>query len=77
MARRYDVFAAQVGDRITVASGSGGRTEMTVWQLVPALSAGRSVSAGPTVMAHIRPGGYGVSFDAQTAVNYDPHWAED
>lgn len=72
----YDVFAAQVGDKITVASSGGeGRTEMVVWSISAAGTAGRRYGAGPAVSAHIRPGGYAVTFDNDTKSVYDPRHA--
>ena len=60
------VHTLEVGDRIAVTRD--GRTyEMTVHTITPAMSAGRAVSAGPSVMAWIRPGGYGVTIDAHTS----------
>lgn len=72
----YDVFRAQIGDRITVKGHiPDRRVDMTVSRLEAAGSAGRRVSAGPAVSAHIRPGGYAVTFDADTLSVYDPRYA--
>lgn len=72
----YDVFRAQIGDRITVKGHTPDhRTDMTVSRLSPAGSGGRRVSAGPAVSAHVRPGGYAVTFDADTKSVYDPRYA--
>lgn len=59
------VYTLTVGDEIDVTR-DGRTSRMTVWAIVPAMSAGRAISAGPSVMAHTRPGGYGVTIDDHT-----------
>lgn len=65
--RRYNPHAAHVGDRVTLIR-DGRETILTVWLITEPGSAGRSHAAGPTVWAHVRPGGYGVTFDAASAL---------
>lgn len=62
----YDVYAAEVGDKILFEEPGRNPLEMTVWLIEPAGSAARSCLAGPRVHAHIRPGGYGITFDADS-----------
>lgn len=45
--------------------------EMTVWHIEPKGSAGRRESAGPWIMARIRPGGFGVGFDYTTRMKVE------
>lgn len=59
----YDNFTAKVGDVILVAREGQEPLEMQVWHISPPGAAGRSYTAGPVVHAHVRPGGYGFSFD--------------
>lgn len=68
--RPYNPHRARVGDRVTLER-DGRQTHLTVWNVTPAGTAGRSYAAGPTVWAHVRPGGYGVTFDA--ASYHAPH----
>lgn len=55
----------KVGDKLVVTRD--GRTNlMTVHHISPAGSMGRRESAGPSIGAWIRPGGYGLFFDYST-----------
>lgn len=64
----FDVFTAKVGDKVREI---GRATVLTVWRIEPPGSTGRAYRHGPSVMAHVRPGGYGVAFDAETADRFD------
>lgn len=63
-----DVFTLKVGDKVREI-GSG--HVLTVSRIDPPGSAGRAHRHGPSVNAHIRPGGYGTSFDAETAERFE------
>ncbi|MBM4574842.1 hypothetical protein GS896_27680 [Rhodococcus hoagii] len=67
----YDVFAAKVGDKITLAEPGRNPVPMTVWLISPAGSDARAISAGPKIHAHVRPGGYCITFDATSY--HTPH----
>ena len=60
-----DTYTLQIGDKVAVTR-DGNRTEMTVWKILEPGTAGRARSAGPWIMAHVRPGGYGMGFDSGT-----------
>lgn len=60
----YRLYTAKVGDTVTVTLASGNTHEMMVSQVHAPGSAGRSFSAGPHVVAHIRPGGYSINLDS-------------
>jgi hypothetical protein len=64
-----DVWNAKVGDTVREQNSPH---VLTVWRIDPPGSAGRAHRHGPSVNAHIRPGGYGVSFDAETAGRFEP-----
>lgn len=55
-------YTLSVGD-VIVLNSSGKDLTMTVWRIESPGSSGRAESAGPRVMAQIRPGGYGIGFD--------------
>jgi hypothetical protein len=59
----------KIGDRIMVKSDGGNDNEMTVWRTYHDQSIGRANSF--TVMAHIRPGGYGVSLHNDNLGRYN------
>ena len=63
-----DVWKAKVGDTVRERNSSH---VLTVWRIDPPGSAGRAHRHGPSVNAHIRPGGYGVTFDGMTAHRYE------
>lgn len=78
-----DPAELRVGDVLELER-DGQRLEVTVWRLEPAGSAGRRYGAGPGVAAWIRPGGYGVTLDRDTAAARGyrgrlerPHYAVD
>lgn len=57
----------KIGDKLVVTRD--GRTNlMEVWHISPPMSGGRRESAGPMIHAHIRPGGWGVTFDYSTHI---------
>lgn len=53
----------KVGDTI-IYTRDGRPTVMTVWKILDAGTAGTSRADGPRIMAHTRPGGFGMSFDS-------------
>ena len=59
----------RVGDRIMIRTDSGNDRGMTVWRIYRDQSIGYANSL--TVMAHIRPGGYGVSLRNDNLAKYD------
>ena len=63
-----DVWKAKVGDRVRQLDSPH---VLTVWRIDPPGSAGRAHRHGPSVNAWIRPGGYGVAFDAETADQFE------
>jgi hypothetical protein len=61
----YNTHRAQIGDKLAVTKD--GRTNLMVVHSIMAPGwGGVRESAGPHVMAWIRPGGYGVGFDYST-----------
>ena len=61
----YNTYRAKIGDKIVVTRD--GRTNlMVVHHISPPMSMGRRESAGPSIGAWIRPGGYGLFFDYHT-----------
>ncbi|MFZ2176587.1 MAG: hypothetical protein WAW17_21610 [Rhodococcus sp. (in: high G+C Gram-positive bacteria)] len=67
----YNVHAAKVGDQVRVTEPGREPLAMTVWLITPAGSDGRAYSAGPKIHAHIRPGGYAITFDGNSY--HTPH----
>ncbi|CAJ1505596.1 hypothetical protein [[Mycobacterium] burgundiense] len=63
-----DVWTVKVGDQVREAGSSN---VLSVWRIDPPGSAGRAHRHGPSICAHIRPGGYGTSFDAETADRFE------
>ncbi|KMV14862.1 hypothetical protein ACT17_28320 [Mycolicibacterium conceptionense] len=63
-----NVWNLQVGDKVRE---EGKDYDLTVWLVEPPMSAGRAEHWGPNVYAHIRPGGYGVTFDGMTAHRFE------
>lgn len=61
-----DTNALKVGDKIIVEEAPKDPVEMVVSRISPAGSAGRSYAAGPVISAHIRLGGYGITFDRES-----------
>lgn len=60
-----------LGDTIVARDGDGVRgPKMTVWRIDPPGLGGNAHWRGPTVWAHVRPGGYGVTLDGETAAKY-------
>ncbi|KXO98404.1 Uncharacterised protein (plasmid) [Tsukamurella tyrosinosolvens] len=64
-----NVWALMVGDKVREA---GKDYDLIVWLIEAPMSAGRAEHWGPSVYAHIRPGGYGVTFDAMNADRFAP-----
>lgn len=64
----YNTDTAKIGDRILVAEPNRSPLFMTVWHISPTGDGGRKYSAGPLIHAHIKVGGYGIAFDAHSAV---------
>lgn len=60
-----DIYTLKRGDKVAVTR-DGKTTIMEVWNVLEPGSAGRAVSAGPWIMARVRPGGYGMGFDQGT-----------
>ena len=63
-----DVWTVKVGDKVREA---GCQHVLTVWRINPAGSASRARRHGPSISAHIRPGGYSTSFDAESAHRFE------
>lgn len=63
-----DVWTLQVGDKVREV---GSPNVLTVWRIEPPGSLGRAHRHGPSINAHIRPGGYGTSFDNETADRFE------
>lgn len=63
-----DVFTLKVGDTVREI---GKEHVLTVSRIDPPGSAGRAHRHGPSINVHIRPGGYGTSFDAETADRFE------
>jgi len=63
-----DVWTAQVGDLLRER---GRDTTLIVHRVDPACSSGRAQRHGPYIHAHVRPGGYGIGFDAETADRFE------
>lgn len=63
-----DVWRIRVGDHVRE---KGSAHILTVSRIDPPGSAGRAHRHGPSVSAHLRPGGYGTSFDAETAHRFE------
>ena len=59
-----NVWKLKVGDQI---HEDGKNYTLTVSAVAPPMSLGRAERHGPSITAHIRPGGYSVSFDASGA----------
>jgi hypothetical protein len=60
----FNTYAAKVGDQILVTLPSGNTHPMTIIRIYSEGSGGRAY-CGPIIHAWIRPGGYGVTFDAR------------
>lgn len=70
IAENLSLEKLKVDDKLRITID--GRTyDMTVWRIEKAGSAGRRHSAGPYIMAHIRPGGFGVGFDYDTRITVE------
>lgn len=63
-----DVWSVRVGDRLRER---GRDSVLTVHRIDPPCSAGRAQRHGPYIQAHIRPGGYGIGFDAETSNRFN------
>jgi len=63
-----DVWTVQVGDQLRER---GRDSVLTVHRVDPPCAAGRAQRHGPFINAHIRPGGYGTGFDAETADRFE------
>lgn len=63
-----DVWTIKVGDKVREV---GSPNVLTVWRIDPPMSAGRAHRHGPSISAHIRPGGYGTSFDNDSAYRFE------
>lgn len=64
-----EVSELRVGDRIALER-DGRVLELEVWRVGAAGDAGRRYGAGGAVSARVRPGGYGVTLDRDTAAVY-------
>lgn len=64
-----DVWTLRVGDQVRELGHDG--APLTVWRVDPPCSAGRAQRHGPYIHAHLRPGGYGTGFDAETAGRFE------
>lgn len=62
----YDFRAARVGDEIILEEPGRPPLRLTVWSISSPDADLRAHSAGPRISAWIRPGGYGISFDAHS-----------
>lgn len=60
-----------VGTPVRVTLRDGSTYDMVISQRHPAGSAGRAHSAGPHIVAHIRPGGYSVALDSAEVASVD------
>lgn len=58
-----DTETLKVGDTVVVAEPGRSSLELTVWMISPPGEGGVSFASGPKIWAHIRPGGYGITFD--------------
>ncbi|MFA5709357.1 hypothetical protein [Mycolicibacterium sp.] len=63
-----DVWTVKLGDKVREV---GKDHVLIVHRIDPPMSGGRAQRHGPSVNAHIRPGGYGTSFDAETADRFE------
>lgn len=63
-----DVWTVQVGDQLREL---GHGNVLTVHRVDPPCRAGRAHRHGPYIHVHIRPGGYGTGFDAETADRFE------
>ena len=63
-----DVWNLRVGDQVRER---GRDIVLTVHHIDPECSAGRAQRFGPYIHAHVRPGGYGVGFDAETTSRFE------
>lgn len=63
-----NVWRLKVGDKVRE---KGKDYELTVSSIAPPMSGGRAERHGPSITAHIRPGGYSTSFDAETSDRFD------
>ena len=63
-----DVWTVQVGDQLREL---GHGNVLNVHRVDPPCSAGRAQRHGPYIHVHIRPGGYGTGFDAETADRFE------
>lgn len=70
IAENLSLERIQVGDKLRITL-DGKTYDMVVWRTERAGSAGRRHSAGPYIMAHIRPGGFGVGFDYDTRMKVE------
>jgi len=58
-----NLYALKVGDEIIVGTRGSTPSVMTVYRIDPPGTYATSHTDGPHINAHIRPGGYGLSFD--------------
>ena len=65
-----NLYDLKVGDKLLITQ-DGKPYEMTVSNILPPMSGGRAQQAGPWIMTHIRPGGYGVGFDYTTRLKVE------
>jgi len=63
-----DVWTVRVGDLLRE---QGRAATLVVHRIDPPCSLGRAQRHGPYIHAHIRPGGYGTGFDAETADRFE------
>lgn len=57
-----DTETLKVGDKL-ILTEDGRTTQLVVWAIQPPGTGATSYASGPHIMAHIRPGGYGITFD--------------
>ena len=70
MSINVNTHTLKVGDQVRVQDSSGGAWYwMTVWQISPAGSGMTRESYGPHIHAHLRPGGYGITFHYGTTTH--------
>lgn len=63
-----NVWSLKVGDKVRE---EGMDYDLIVHMILPPMDGGRAEHHGPRILAHIRPGGYGTSFDAESAHRFE------
>ena len=67
------IRSLKIGDRVTVNPGSGNPVAVTVWRQYEDPSIGLADAC--TVLARIRPGGYGITLRQSNMQRHDVRWA--